>query len=138
MLPWRIPVGALLVVVAACNDPVGPGTSRPWGPGQILGGGSGGTTSGTVASITIAPTSVVLARADSVRLVATALDQSGLAVTNATFAWSSSDVRIARVHPDANNSAVAVVSAIALGTVTITSSSGAASGTATVTVISSP
>ena len=91
----------------------------------------GGTTSSaTVASVSVSPSSVSLLAGQTSQLSAQAKDGSGNTISGASFSWTTSNSAVATV------SASGVVSAVASGTATITASSGGQSGTALVTVSS--
>ena len=85
--------------------------------------------SGRPATVTVAPTAVVLsALGTTVQLNAGVRDPNGHVVTDAAVAWTSSDASVVTV------TASGLAMAAGNGTATITATAGSASGTATVTV----
>lgn len=81
-----------------------------------------------VATVAIAPPTLVLEAGSTGQLSATARDASGATVSDATFAWQSSDESVANV------SSSGLVRALAAGVITVTATSGGVSGSSTVSV----
>ncbi|MHB1224757.1 MAG: Ig-like domain-containing protein [Gemmatimonadaceae bacterium] len=81
-----------------------------------------------VATVTIAPSTLVLEAGATGQLTATARDASGAAVSDAAFTWRSSDEGVVHVSPSGE------VRGLAPGVITATATSGDATGSATVTV----
>ena len=81
-----------------------------------------------VTAVTVAPSSASLARGDTLRLTATAVDANGHAVPGAALTWNSDNEAVATVDMSG------LVRAVADGTATIAATSGDASGSASVTV----
>ena len=90
----------------------------------------------TAATVEIAPTTHTFATGDTARLVATANDENGYRVADATFRWMSGDTAVATVD------SLGLVRGLAEGTATITAAVGDASagveGTAEITVLPPP
>jgi len=94
---------------------------------QACGGGSSSTS--TVASITVSPTSGSVSVNGSQTFAATALDSNGQTVTGQTFTWASSNTAIATI------TSAGVATGIAAGSSQITASdAGVTSTAATLTV----
>jgi uncharacterized protein YjdB len=94
---------------------------------QACGGGSSSTS--TVASITISPTSGSVSVNGSQTFAATALDSNGQTVTGQTFTWASSNTAIATI------TSAGVATGVAAGSSQITASdAGVTSTAATLTV----
>jgi uncharacterized protein YjdB len=104
---------ALLAAAGACgNDALAPG--------------------GTVATVTVDPSTPVVTVGSELPLTATLKDSHGTVLTGMAVHWSSSDPTIAAV------SELGVVSGVALGSAQIVASSQGTSGLATVTVGRTP
>lgn len=86
----------------------------------------------TIASITISPASDTVAVGDTTRLVATAVDENGHAVANATFGWTSLNEAVASVDR------MGLVRGVAEGNTTILATAGSVVGTAMITVLTPP
>jgi uncharacterized protein YjdB len=84
----------------------------------------------TVATVTVAPSSVTLGSGKSATLVATLKDASGATISGPAVTWASSDQTKATVVASSG-----VVTAVSAGPVTITATSQGKSGSSTVTVI---
>jgi len=94
---------------------------------QACGGGSSSTS--TVASITVSPTSGSVSVNGSQTFAATALDSNGQTVTGQTFTWASSNTAIATI------TSAGVATGVAAGSSQITASdAGVTSTAATLTV----
>ena len=81
------------------------------GGGGDAGGITGTSTGGSVASVSLNPTSVSLDVGGSATLQAQALDGSGRALTDRSIVWTSSDTTIARIDASGRVSGVAPGSA---------------------------
>ena len=79
-------------------------------------------------SVIVTPAADSIARGDTLRLSAEALDENGHAVVGANFSWSSSNGSVATVD------ASGLVLGVAEGTATISAVAGSAQGTAQITV----
>ncbi len=79
-------------------------------------------------SVVVSPSADTIAPADTLRLVAEALDENGHPVAGAEFRWTSSDVSVATVD------ASGLVRGVLEGMATITAAVGEASGTSEITV----
>jgi hypothetical protein len=89
----------------------------------------GGSSSSTVASINISPTSGSVSVNGSQTFTATALDSNGQTVTNQTFTWASSNTAIATI------TAAGVATGVTAGSTQITANTaGITSTAATLTV----
>ncbi|HVX39420.1 MAG TPA: Ig-like domain-containing protein [Gemmatimonadaceae bacterium] len=109
---------ALVVALAtACG---GSDTAAPAGPG-----------SSAVASVSVSPAAISIARDGTAHLTATALDAAGRTLTGRSTTWATSDPAVARVL------ATGDVTGVAAGTATISATSEGKSGTAAVTVVAS-
>ncbi len=86
------------------------------------------TVTQSAGTITVSPLADTIAPGDTLRLVAKALDENGHPVEGTVFAWSSSDVSIARVDRSG------LVRGVAEGVATITAVAGRARGTAEITI----
>ena len=106
------------------------------GTGSILVTATAGDASGTAAvrvtqsagSVVVSPAVAAVALEDTLRLAAEAFDENGHAVSGAAFAWTSSNVSVARVDVSG------LVTGVGEGTATITAMSGSAQGTSEITV----
>lgn len=106
--PWvTVPAIALTLTLGlACGDSTGPKTSAAIDSVVVTG----------------VPLSIVLV-GDSVRLVATAVNETGGAITDAAFSWKSSAPSVALVRPNGT------VLAVGAGSATITATAGGKQGT---------
>ncbi len=86
-----------------------------------------------VNSVTVQPTSLSLRVGESDTLTAILLNAVGAPVPEAVVNWTSSDITVATVDPDAG-----IVRALTVGSTTIKATSEGKSGTATVTVTRRP
>lgn len=104
---------ALCVLVASCGDPAGP--SHP-----------------AVATVEIAPDTVLLRTTQRRTLVATAKDGDGAAIPGLSAVWASQTPGVATVNDSGT------ITAVAVGLDTITATIAGAKGTAVVTVTAIP
>lgn len=113
----RITGATLALAFLACSGGGGPtGT----------GGGGGG---GGVASVSVSPTTHTATAIDEVvQFSATATDEDGNTVTDASFSWSSSETSVATVNSSGE------ATAVGNGTTEITATADGVSGTADLTV----
>ena len=81
-----------------------------------------------LASIAVTPSEITLGSGDTATFTATALDQSGDAMTGIEVAWTSSDEAVGTIGADG------AFTAVADGTTTVTATAGNMTGTAAVTV----
>lgn len=95
---------------------------------------SSGARAQTVAQIEVLPPTVTLAVGQRQGILATAYDARGQVVSSVRFAWSSSNVQVAAVQPDARDPAVATVVALSPGVATIEARAGAQRGVVQVQV----
>ncbi len=104
-----------------------------------LGAASFGISAGwaqTVAQIEVLPPNVVIAAGQRQGVLATAYDSRGRVLTAVRFSWSSTNVAVAQVEPDARESAVATIVAVAPGVAIIEARAGGQRGVVTVEVTS--
>ncbi len=107
---------AVLCLVINCGDEV-PAVVAPQPPRPVA------------TSVTLEPSSVTLhALSDTIRLVATVLDQHGEAMPGVPVGYTSTDGTVVRVD------AMGLVTAVGNGSAVVTAAAGAASAVATVTV----
>lgn len=106
----RLP--ALLLVLAACDEPFHPPPLPP-----------------QVASVTVTPGSATLVAGDTVQLAAVVRDSTGAPITGVTILWSSRDSLIARV------SSAGAAHAVNSGTVQIVATAGGKADSTTLTVV---
>jgi plastocyanin len=99
-----------------------------WALGSTLSACGDGTAPNGVRLVTVTAPATSIRVGDSVRLTATAEDQSG-AVVNGTAEWTTSDARIASV------TSAGLVTGIAAGEVTITARVSGVSGSLRLTVL---
>ncbi|GIW52099.1 MAG: hypothetical protein KatS3mg081_1454 [Gemmatimonadales bacterium] len=88
----------------------------------------------TVAQIEILPPTVVIAAGQRQGILATAYDSRGQVLTTVRFTWSSTNVAVARVEPDARDPGVATVVGVAPGVATIEARAGGQRGVVQVQV----
>ena len=84
---------------------------------------------GPPAVVAVSPSADTITPGETVRLAAEAFDANGFAVGDAEFAWSSSDVSVARVDASGR------VTALAAGRAMVTAAVGEARGTSEITVV---
>ena len=120
-----VAAGVALTFVACSdtqNSPTPPDAQQP----SFAKGGSGGGTK--VRSVSVSPSSAVVAAGDTLRLTATANPAS----PTTTFAWSSSNEAVATV------SSGGLVTGVGTGTATIGATASGKTGNATITVPAPP
>ncbi|MCY4647085.1 MAG: Ig-like domain-containing protein [Gammaproteobacteria bacterium] len=108
---------------------VGNGTTTITATSGSASGSASVTVAQAVSAVAVSPAmDTLVARGDTVRLTAEAIDANGHAVAGAEFTWASRDTAVAVVDASGR------VAAVGNGTATITATSGSASGNASVTV----
>ncbi len=88
----------------------------------------------TVAQVEVLPPTVVIAAGQRQGVLATAYDSRGQVVTTVHFTWSSTNLGVAKVEPDARDPAVATVIGVAPGVATIEARAGGQRGVVQVQV----
>jgi TolB protein len=88
----------------------------------------------TVAQIEVLPPTVVIAAGQRQGVLATAYDSRGQVVATVRFTWSSTNLAVARVEPDARDPAVATIVGVAPGVATIEARAGGQRGVVQVQV----
>lgn len=88
----------------------------------------------TVAQIEVLPPTVVITAGQRQGVLATAYDSRGQVVTTVRFTWSSTNLAVAQVQPDARDPALATIVAVAPGLATIEARAGGQRGVVTVQV----
>ncbi len=108
---------------------VAPGTASITATSEGKSGQASVTVIAAVASVVIAPDSVIVPYGGTATFAAAVRDAAGAALTGRTVTWTSSDAAIATV------SAAGVVTAVLPGVVTISASSDGKTGTAKVRIV---
>ena len=107
---------------------VGDGTSRVTATADEVSGAVAVMVEQSAGTVVVSPPEGTIGVGGTLRLATEAFDENGHAVDGATFSWSSSDARVARVDD------TGFVEGVAEGTASITAKAGDASGVAEITV----